>query len=374
LVAQIRKERGAQTLGKTSSVVFKEHPFRDSIMRDGTSLYEDRASLYRFIDRINRSGIPIYMTTGWYDLFAGDMFFWYNTLTTPKRLIVLPVDHSEIEGNQYGLDFSAEAHRWFDRWLKGIKNGIMEEAPIHYYAMNTSKTEAWQTADQWPLEKEKSTRFYFGPGKIGNVDSVNDGLLTTEFPTVTDAFDQYSADYTTTSGSRSRWTAVNWPRDYPDMRSNDEKALTFTTPPLENDLEVTGHPVVHLWLSTDARDLDVFVYLEEVDRSGRSTYITEGNIRASHRKLSQPPFENMGLPYHSHAQSDVAEIPEGAPVQLVFALLPTSYRFQEGSRVRIATVCADADNFDTSVVDPAPELHLLRGTDHPSFVQLPVAQ
>jgi hypothetical protein len=150
--------------------------------------------------------------------------------------------------------------------------------------------------------------------------------------------------------------------------------LTYTTSPLETDLEVTGHPVAHLWLTTDAPDLDVFVYLEEVDRSGKSTYITEGTLRASHRKLSQAPFNNLGLPYHSHYQSDLAPIPAGEPVELAFSLLPTSYRFHKGSRIRITVVCADAGNFDTPIINPAPKLHLLRDMNHPSFIQLPVVQ
>lgn len=374
LLAQARKERSGGTLGETSSVIFKRYPFRDSIMRDGTNLYENRAALYPFIERVNHSGIPVYMTTGWYDLFTGDMFFWYNNLTVPKRLTVRPLDHSGIEENQFDLDYAAEAHRWFDYWLKGINNGIMEEPPIHYYLMGVPKKEAWQTSNQWPLKKQKLTRFYFSKGKTGSIASINDGFLITAFPTAPDAFDAYSADYTTTSGKRSRWTAVNWPRDYPNMRSNDEKALTFTTSPLEADVEVTGHPVAHLWLSTDAPDLDVFVYLEGVDRNGKSTYITEGGLRASHRKLSQAPFNNLGLPYHSHYQSDLVQIPAWEPVELVFSLLPSSYRFHKGSRIRITVVCADADNFDTPIINPAPRLHLLRDMNHPSFIQLPVAQ
>jgi putative CocE/NonD family hydrolase len=149
--------------------------------------------------------------------------------------------------------------------------------------------------------------------------------------------------------------------------------LTYTTLPFETDLEITGHPVVHLWLTTDALDLDAFVYLEEVDRRGKSTYITEGILRASHRKLSVAPFNNLGLPYHSHYKSDLSPIPAGEPVELVFSLLPTSYRFHKGGRIRITVAFADADNFETPVINPAPKLQLLRDVNHPSLVQLPVA-
>jgi putative CocE/NonD family hydrolase len=374
LLAQARKERSGSTLAKQSEVWFKKFSFRDSITSGGIKIWEGPGNLYPLIGRINQSGIPVYMTTGWYDLFsgAGDMFLWLSNLTVPKRLIVRPADHSEVEKNLFDLDYSAEVHRWFDYWLKGIDNGIMNEPPIYYYAMGASKKDAWQTSGQWPLAEQKLTRFYFDEGKTGSIASINDGFLRPEPPGHKDAFDNYTVDYSTTSGKYSLWYAVNWPRNYPNMRSNDQKGLTYTTSPLDTDMDVTGHPVAHLWVTTDAPDLDAFVYLEEVDDGGKSTYITQGNLRASHRKLGQAPYHNLGLPYHSHYQSELESISAGKPVELVFSLLPTSYLFRAGHRIRITVTCADADNFDTPVLNPAPKIHLLRDTAHPSFVELPI--
>jgi hypothetical protein len=218
------------------------------------------------------------------------------------------------------------------------------------------------------------TPFYFGQGKTGSVASTNDGSLTTALPTAASAADGYSVDYTTTTGTKTRWEAVDEAHDYPDLRTHDARALTYTTPTLETDVVVTGHPVVHLWLSTAAPDLDVFVYLEGIDGSGHSTYITEGDLRASHRKLSQAPFINMGLPFQSHNQSDLEPIPSGEPFELVFSLLPTSYQFHSGSRMRITVAFADAGNFNTPILDPAPILHLLRENTHPSNVEIPISR
>ncbi len=373
LLAQARKERAGSTLGKQSEGWLKPFPFRDSTTPDGNKVWEGAANLYPFLDRINQSGIPIYMTNGWYDLFSGasDMFLWYANLTVPKRLLVRPADHSEVEKNQFDLDFGAEAHRWFDYWLKGIDNGIMKEPPIYYYVMGASKKDTWRTSNQWPLSNQKPTHFYFSEGKTGSVSSTNDGFLRPEPPEHKDAADAYTVDYSTTSGKYSRWYAVNWPRNYPNMQTNDQKALTYTTPPLQSDVEVTGHPVVHLWFLTDVPDLDFFVYLEEVDGS-RSTYITEGDLRASHRALSKAPYNNLGLPYHSHYKSNLAPIPAGKPVELVFALLPTSYLFRAGHRIRLTVTCDDADNFETPILNPAPKISLLRDSTHVSFVELPI--
>ncbi|RPJ41951.1 MAG: CocE/NonD family hydrolase [Deltaproteobacteria bacterium] len=375
LLAQARQERRGATLGKQSEIWLKKFPFRDSTTPEGDRIWEGPGNLYPLLDRINQSGIPVYLTTGWYDLFsgAGDMFRWHANLTGPKRLLVRPADHSTVEKNQFDLDFGAETHRWFDYWLKGIDNGIMSEPSIYYYVMGASQKEAWQTATHWPPAGRKETTYYFAEGKIGSVSSVNDGFLQPEPPGREAAADVYAVDYSTTSGKHSRWQAVNWPRNYPDLRTNDQKSLTYTTAPLESDLEVTGHPVVRLWFITDAPDLDFFVYLEEVD-GNRAAYLTEGNLRASHRALSKAPFNNLGLPYHRHYKSELAPIPAGEPVELVFDLLPISYLFRAGTRIRITVTCADADNFDTSVIDPAPNLRLLRDADHPSSIRLPVIQ
>jgi putative CocE/NonD family hydrolase len=373
-LAQARKERSGSTLAKQSEVWFRKFPFRDSITSDGKKIWEGPGNLYPLLDRINQSGIPVYMTTGWYDLFsgAGDMFLWYANLTVPRRLLVRPADHSQVEKKQFDLDFGVETHRWFDYWLKGIDNGIMKEPSIYYYVMGGSKKEAWQTTNEWPLPNQKLTHFYFGEGKTGSVASTNDGLLRLEPPDQKDAADPYTVDYSTTSGKYSRWYAVNWSRNYPNMRSNDQRALTYTASSQEADMEITGHVVAHLWLSTDAPDLDVFVYLEEVDRNGKSIYITEGTLRASHRKQSKAPYNNLGLPYHSYYKRNLEPIPAGEPVELVFSLLPTSYRFHKGSRMRITVAFADADNFETPVIDPAPKVQLLRDRNHPSYVQLPL--
>lgn len=61
-------------------------------------------------------------------------------------------------------------------------------------------------------------------------------------------------------------------------------------------------------------------------------------------------------------------------MELVFDLLPTAYRFRKGHRIRIAITRADAGNFATPVLKPAPRLNLLRDMDHASRIVLPVIQ
>lgn len=114
------------------------------------------------------------------------------------------------------------------------------------------------------------------------------------------------------------------------------------------------------------------LYLEDVDGRGNSTYVSQGNLRASHRTLSPAPFNNLELPWHNHFQSELQPIPPREPIELVFDLLPTAYHFPVGHSLRISIAFADADSFDTPVLDPAPPVSLLRDATHPSFVEMPV--
>jgi len=90
--------------------------------------------------------------------------------------------------------------------------------------------------------------------------------------------------------------------------------------------------------------------------------------------LGSAPYENLGLPFHNYCEGDIEPIPEREPFEMVFDLLPTSYQFQKGSRMRIAIVFAVAGNFDTPVLDPPPTVNLLRNPEYLSYVELPVIE
>jgi uncharacterized protein len=373
LLARALDERRERTVAR-QSVNFRNFPFRDSATAQGVQIWKGAAAVYPLLDRVNRAQVPVYMTVGWYDIFAVDAFLLYGNLTVPRRLTVRPIDHSAADESGSDLDYAAEAHRWFDHWLKGIDNGIQREPPIHYYVMGAAKGTGWQAIDRWPPTRTQATRLYFGGGKSGTSASTNDGILQTDAPAVSEAFDRYTVDYATTTGTKSRWRAVNWPRAYPDMSTNDARGATYTTSALPAELEITGHPIVHVWLTTNALDPDAFAYLEEVSRNGKSTYITEGNLRLSHRTPARSPFDNLGLPYHSHEQTDVVPVPSGEPINAVFSLIATSYRFAAGNRIRVTITFADADNFETPVINPAPIVKLLRDSRYGSFIELPVVR
>jgi len=341
-------------------------PLRDSVDKTSKSKPYFTQSPSTALKEINKSGVAVYHLSGWNDLWTKDAILWFNNLAVPQKLIIGPWSH----GTSFGLDLAEEHLRWYDFWLKGIDNGIMREPAIHYYTMGAPAGQEWRSTSQWPLPQEQRVNYYFH-GLAGSHNSPKDYSLDVEKPQDVSGVDEYVVDYSTTTGKGTRW-ANGYGRSfgYGDMTPNDENGVTYTTPPLVSPLEVTGHPVAHLWITSKAKDLDVFVYLEEIDRSGISQYVTEGNLRVSHRALAKPDINQLNLPYHRSLAQDIKPLTD-EPVELVFDLLPTSNIFDVGNRIRITITGADKDNFETPVLQPPPVVGILRNSNQASYVSLP---
>jgi putative CocE/NonD family hydrolase len=164
----------------------------------------------------------------------------------------------------------------------------------------------------------------------------------------------------------------------------------YETQPLDAEMEVTGHPIIDIWVSANQPDADIFVYLSDVSPNGTVNYITEGQLRAGFHKLQDPNLQTRGLwdvrpelPWHGFREEDydANAFEDGQILNLRFDLQPTSWVFTEGHRIRISIAGADAGNFElhpdlcaTGVPDECSEttLTLHRGTPHQSHIELPV--
>ncbi len=107
-----------------------------------------------FVEEINASGVPMYIWGGWFDSFTKDTFLIYKNFTTPRKLTIGARSHAPRDENfrreEYNL-LAVEQLRWFDYWLKGTDNGIMEEPPIRYQVMEKPGLNRWEIAQEWPL-------------------------------------------------------------------------------------------------------------------------------------------------------------------------------------------------------------------------------
>jgi len=353
---------------------FRAAKFRD---HDTPSYAYSRHEPAARLDSMNASGVAAYHWGGWYDIFAKDEMLWLVNWTGPDRVTMGSWSHAasdSLVGVEQARITPIEQHRWFDRWLKGIQNGVDSEPPIRYALMVDPGTWTWHSASKWPLEGTENRSYYFGAGPSASLQSVNDGLLVTERPAAAGE-DRYRVDPTTTTGTASRWdNAVGQGRMvYPDMAPNDRKGLTYTTPVLTEDLVVIGHPVVTLYISSDQRDADLYAIVSEVNDSGFSRYVTEGMVRASHRDTATAPWNNLGLPYHRSYAADQKPLVPGQVTQLVFDLQPTATVFNPGHRLRVTIVGADKDNTERPPF-PRSTIRVFRGPEHPSGIQLPLAR
>ena len=250
----------------------------------------EMSSIYNNLKALKASKIAIYHWNGWFDIFSRDSFQMFINLDNPQKIAFGPWSHMQIYPDMSGIEFL----RWYDYWLKGIDNGIMDEPPIHYFTMRDGVKGEWKPAQSWPLTDTDRIPYYFHGEKSGSVHSINDGMLKDGKPSTGSASDDYTVDFSVTVGKPSRWSNgyADGGKDFtpPAMLPVDEKGLTYTTDVLDADMEVTGHPVVNLWVASTSDDADFFVYLEEIDTTGHSRYITEGILKASHRKTVEPPL------------------------------------------------------------------------------------
>jgi putative CocE/NonD family hydrolase len=187
----------------------------------------------------------------------------------------------------------------------------------------------------------------------------------------------YRVDRTATTGEWSRHgkhlSGGFGPARYPDRAIADHKLLCFTSTPLTEDVEVTGHPLLSLSMSCDREDAALLVYLEDVGPDGEVLPVTEADLRLSQRKESNdPPYRHLGV-WRTGAAADVEPVVPGEVMTLRLDLLPTSWLFRKGHAIRLAIAGADKDNFVMVPEDgPAPRFTVHCGEAQPSSLDLPV--
>ncbi|MDF1624362.1 CocE/NonD family hydrolase [Pseudohongiella nitratireducens] len=323
-------------------------PFRDSVAENFGNQWWLQSSPHRYKDTIEASGIAIYSAANLDEEGPGyGPAFTFNNLTNPRKFVIGPATHCDWTTvmSETGFDILIEELRFFDHWLKGIDNGVMDEAPVTYYTYNLDRSDiglpGWQTAESWPLPDQQLTAFNLIP----------DGL-TTE--------------------SAGEGSEISTQVDYEINNDNFwEKGIQFTTDLLSHDMQITGHPVLHLWLSSTAKDADVVARIDDIAPDGTATYYTvEGRLRASLRATEPAPYDNLGLPYHPFTEDSQEMLQPGEPVELAFDFYMMSNVFKAGHRIRLTLNFADERT--TPRVSPTPENTLHFGAETPSRLILPV--
>jgi len=264
-----------------------EHPSADEYWR--RAFYEDK---------LKSVDVPVLHISGWYDDDVIGTHANYIGMTDGMRssrtrgrqkLIIGPWQHRVNATRKLGdIDFGESALvdlretklRWFDRWLKGIRNGIEKEPQVDIFTMGRNQ---WVKHGQWPPRGMEPTPYYLRSGGNAN-SSFGDGLLLTKKASVGASYDSYSydpADPVPNIDDLGR--GAEGPFDQRPIERRDD-VLVYSTPPLVADAEVSGPVRVNLFAATTASDTDFWAQLVDVFPNGYSMHLTEGIIRGRYNK------------------------------------------------------------------------------------------
>ena len=322
-------------------------PFRDSWSEAMKTPWWISSSASTYLPALKDADFGVYAVANWDE--AGTKtgaFYTFNNLPKDRtKLLVGPNTHCGWAKTEEDTGFSivTEELRFFDHWLKGVGNGVMTEPRITYYTYNAPAASAWRTASAWPLPDQKLTDFYLAPATLSEAAPPSGGESSTPMSPPAPA------------------SVIHI--------SGQTGGLSFDTAPLPSDQEITGAPVMHLWISTRAKDVDALAVIEDLAPDGSTrTYQMLGRLRASGRALAKAPYDTMGLPWHSHLKADARPLVADEPADLEFDLLPMSYIFKAGHRVRLRLTFADPARSESG----APEVKVLWGGSHASRITLPL--
>jgi len=350
--------------------------FRDTSAGDSDLSFHVASSLY-WREKIEKSGVAMFVMASWLDAGVADgALLRYNNYSNPQKLWILAASHggrhhaSPYVVSNRSLDpIPSRMEQWrkaldfLNHYLKGMENGVDKWPAITYFNL---AEETFKETDVWPLKGTQKIRMFMREGNRLSFKPPEDKI----------GEDSYTVDFEVTTGSYSRWmTQMGTPVLYLNSRNEmDTKMLTFTSQPLAADLQITGHPVITLYVRSTHPDGAFLVYLEDVFENGKSVYITEGGLRAIHRKVSKNPYVNQETPYHSFAERDAMPLVPGEMAELTFELQPTSVLIKKGHNIRVAIAGADKDNFNRIPAQGTPTTTVARNKKYSSFITLPVSE
>lgn len=339
----------------------RELPFQHDAVLHDPALTLDTCSPGYYARQIPEE-VAIYSISGWYDGAGYSNSAITRFLTLPKhqhRLLLGPWDHGARSNvspwrEQVGSDFPllAEVLRFFDHHLRGITTGLEQEQPVHFFTIHDEK---WQGAAAWPPVAD-STRLY--------PDA--DGTLS-DRPSAAPDRDAYQVDFSVSAGAQTRLErlgAIGVEHYYPDWTERQAQYLHYTGAPLKAPAELSGHVTASLLLTSSESDAAAYVYLTEMLADGSCRYVTEGTLRALHREgFSKSPDYVASWPVNTYDRASAALLVPGEPARLTFALLPVSWTFAAGSRIRLSLAGSDAGHGPQVPHGRPPRLDILRGAN-----------
>lgn len=338
-------------------------------------------------ERYQEIKVPILHVAAWYDIFLGGSLRNYvglrahagsDVARNGQHLLVVIGGHSG-GGRKIGdLDFGAAAAefdeddviiKWYDYILKGIQNEFASPKPVKIFVMGINQ---WREEDDWPLPRARNTKYYLHSGGKANT-AQGDGSLSLTGTRKAESSDDYTYDPINpapTVGGPLCCDATHLKPGPQDQRPVEarEDVLTYSTPELAQDMEVTGPVTLELFASSSAVDTDFEAKLVDVWPDGFAQNLTEGIVRARYRSSPEKPeFMNPGGVY-----------------KFKIDLWATSNVFRKGHKLRLEISSSNFPRFDrnmntgedaTSIAKPIAATNTIyHDADHPSALTLPIVQ
>jgi hypothetical protein len=308
-------------------------------------------------------------------LALGGLNDWYRdsvlavvaNVRAPVRGILGPWGHAWPHDGAPGptIDGVGLMTRWWDRWLKGERNGVDEGPALAVYAVEPGSGGAFPTAVEpgdlpgrwWAIPR------WPGPPPAESPPSLHlrgdasggGGTLAADPPPAGEAPDDWAGGPAAALAAPFTCTG-SAPQGGPlDQRPDDARALAYTSAPLEKPLLVIGTPVAELWVAADRPVAQVAVRLEAVAPDGSSALLARGLLNLTRRA----------------SFADPAPVVPGEAMAVAISLSATGARVPAGGRLRLAVAGAA---FPVAWPPPAPvTLTVFHDAARPSRLRLPAA-
>ena len=276
---------------------------------------------------------PVLAVGGWADGYSNAVFHLLANLKGPRKGLVGPWAHKYPHFAKPGpqIGFLQECLRWWDKWLKGIETGIMDEPmlrawieePIRPAPYNPVKPGRWVAENQWPPSGIESLSLPLSQGRLGVAGK---DVLTISSPQ-------------TTGLAAGKWCPYGTWADQPlDQRQEMAGQLVFDSGPLDAAFDVLGAPILSLDVASDKANALIVATLCEVFPDGAATRISYGILNLTHRDGHEKP----------------SPLVPGKPYRVALKLNDIGHRFGAGNRIRIAI-----SNAYWPIVWPSPEANIL---------------
>ncbi|MFD3591117.1 CocE/NonD family hydrolase [Nocardia sp. NPDC058640] len=366
-------------------------PTVDQIPPELAPILDDDSPLRAsWIGRPDQVEVPTFVYGGWHDLFTHTTPQIYNAVDVPaeqKKLVMDDIYHITLSsgmGQPTGpAPLDALQRAWFDKWLKGIDNGVDRYDPVTLWQQGS---EQWTSDVSFPRPGMQYRRMYLDGASSGTAPgALFDGSLVTE-PRAAQRISVDPGLTTLCSRDAARGTAGLIP--LPDICSKDARiaesaGLTFTSAPVTQPTTISGSIAAHLNTVLDATDGYWTVTVNDVAPDGRSTVWTQGQVMASLRavddsKSTRSPNGDYTEPFPVLTLDTRQPVVPGEPTTVDISIRGTDGVLQPGHRLRVDVF---PSNFP-SVIPLRPLLnesglrtqHIELDPSRPSWINVPLGE